>query len=366
MTTIPRPVSRRAFLSGAAAASLLALSGCGESMVPFETETPPVLLTPVTRAGVRDARARFREIFTALDGDHGTSLPDRLPAEQALWKVGEEAASRGRPVATGKPGRRFHLLLVSGFGAQCFEGWVRAFEDAEDHLRALGHRITHARLTAFGSVAQNAERIAAEIAALDVGEGEELVVLGYSKGVPDALEAFVRHPELARRVRAFISLAGAVNGSPLAEVVPGWIEEFADLLPGVQCDFGDGRGLEDLRPRVRLAAVARFPQPPPVPVYSLVAFVPGEEVSAILRPFWHRLAAADPRNDGQLLWYDQILPGSTLLAYLRGDHLAVGVPVVWKLPWLAHQFDHNRYPRALMLEAALRFLEEELTAAAAG
>lgn len=103
----------------------------------------------------------------------------------------------------------------------------------------------------------------------------------------------------------------------------------------------------------------------PVPAFSLAAFADEPEISELLEPFWWRLAAADPRNDGQMLWYDQLVPKSTLLGYLRGDHLAVAVPVARKLPWLAKdRIDRNAYPRAALLEAILRYLDEALPAPA--
>ena len=45
-----------------------------------------------------------------------------------------------------------------------------------------------------------------------------VVLLGYSKGIVDILEAVVSYPEIRPRVAAVVSLAGAVGGSPLANV----------------------------------------------------------------------------------------------------------------------------------------------------
>ena len=43
-----------------------------------------------------------------------------------------------------------------------------------------------------------------------------VVLVGYSKGAPDILEAIVNYPEIRPRVAAVVSAAGAVGGSPLA------------------------------------------------------------------------------------------------------------------------------------------------------
>lgn len=341
----------------------LLLAACAGPLLPFTTDGPPVVLTTLDKAGIADDRGRFREILCAVQRDHGAAWPDDRPCARILWTVGEEPPATGRPVALGPPGMRFRVVAVTGFGADCFAPYVRMLEDAEPLLRTLGHRLEQVPVTAFGSVAQNARILRDFLRRLETEPDERIVLLGYSKGVPDSLEALRLYPEVRRKVAAFVSLAGAVNGSPLAEAVPGWIDDLVALLPGTACHMGDEGGLADLRPRVRLEAVAAAPVVPPVPSFSLVAFAPETEISTLLRPFWARLAGADPRNDGQVLWYDQLVPGSTLLGYLRGDHLAVGVPVARKMPLLAAgRIDRNAFPRAILLEAVLRYLEERLAA----
>ncbi len=339
----------------------LLLAACAGPLVPFSTDSPPLVLTTIDKAGIADDRGRFREILCALEADHGAEWPHDRPCERTLWKVDGEPAPSGRPVSLGPPAVRFRVVLVTGFGADCFAPYVRLMEDAEPLMRKLGHRLEQVPVTAFGSVAQNARIVRDFIDGLVLEPGERIVLLGYSKGVPDSLEALHSYPELREKVAAFVSLAGAVNGSPLAEVVPGWIEELVALLPGTACHMGDGKALEDLRPKARFEAVAKAPPAPPVPSFSLVSFAPEKEISTLLRPFWGKLAGADPRNDGQVLWYDQLVPGSTLLGYLRGDHLAVAMPVAERMPLLASQrIDRNAFPRAILLEAVLRYLEERL------
>lgn len=45
----------------------LALAGCASSpLVPFSTDTPPLVLAPAAQAGVQDKRGRFREIYCAV------------------------------------------------------------------------------------------------------------------------------------------------------------------------------------------------------------------------------------------------------------------------------------------------------------
>ncbi|GBD43380.1 hypothetical protein HRbin40_00853 [bacterium HR40] len=337
------------------------LAACSRPMLPFDTETPPLVLAPARLAGIRDDRGRFREIVCDILAREGEDCETRL------WRMAAEPPGVGAEPGAGPLARRYRLLLVTGFGAQCFFHLVRAFEDAEARLAAMGAQLVHVPVTAFGSVRQNAAIVRDAVLAEAASDDAALVLLGYSKGAADAIEALRRYPEVARRIVAFVSIAGAVNGSPLAEAVPDWLQQFVAFLPATRCDPGDWGALADLFPRRRLAALAEIPGSLPVPTFALVAFAEEERISTLLRPFWSRLAAADPRNDGQVLWHDQIPPGATLLGYLRGDHLAVAVPVAQKLPRLAHQrIDRNDFPRALVMEALMRYLDATLPATSGG
>ncbi len=341
---------------------LLLLAACRGAMLPFETGTPPLVLVPARDAGVEDDRGRFREIVCAVAARIGDAEPHPRPCARILWRVGAEPPPTGRPVDRGPLRHRFRLVMVTGLGAQCFAHLVRMFGGTERRLAALGVRLERAPVTAYGSPEMNGRILAGFVRRLTPLPGERLVLLGYSKGVTDSLTALRQDDELRRRTAALVSLSGAVNGSPLAEAVPGFLDVIVEHLPGARCRMGDRLGRPSLRPRVRLQALAAAPPTPPVPVFSLVSFVPEEEVSALLKPFWSRLASADPRNDGLMLWYDQLRAGSTLLGYLRGDHLAVGAPIRDRFPWLGRTFfDHNDFPRIVLLEAVLRYLDERFS-----
>ena len=59
-----------------------------------------------------------------------------------------------------------------------------------------------------------------------------------------------------------------------------------------------------------------------------------------------KLSAIDPRNDSQVIFYDQVIPGSTLMGYLNADHWAIAVPIAESHPFIGRHFaDKNTYPR---------------------
>nr|NIM28587.1 hypothetical protein [Gammaproteobacteria bacterium]NIM73726.1 hypothetical protein [Gammaproteobacteria bacterium]NIN37400.1 hypothetical protein [Gammaproteobacteria bacterium]NIO25559.1 hypothetical protein [Gammaproteobacteria bacterium]NIO66234.1 hypothetical protein [Gammaproteobacteria bacterium] len=73
------------------------------------------------------------------------------------------------------------------------------------------------------------------------------------------------------------------------------------------------------------------------------------------------LAQINPKNDGQLIFYDQILPRSTLLGYMNGDHWAVALPFTEKAIGMASTVvTRNVFPRDAMLESVLLYVRESL------
>lgn len=82
-----------------------------------------------------------------------------------------------------------------------------------------------------------------------------------------------------------------------------------------------------------------------------------------MKSAYRKLSQVDARNDSQLLFYDQFISGSALVAYLNADHLAVAVPIA-----RTHQIvgtylvDDNSFPREAMYESLMRLIEEDLQA----
>jgi hypothetical protein len=62
-----------------------------------------------------------------------------------------------------------------------------------------------------------------------------------------------------------------------------------------------------------------------------------------------------------VIFYNQIIPGSTLIAFVNADHWALAVPIARKKSTIATAFvDQNAYPREALTEALMRFVEEDL------
>jgi hypothetical protein len=346
-----------------AIAACVALGACtAPPLIPYSADTPPLVLAPAAEAGVQDRRARFREIYCAVLDARGAAIPDFRPCEEALTRVGTEPGGTGKPVDLGPSKRRLVAAIVPGIGYECFEPWLQPPGTAVQHVRQFGYDAMLLKVDALSGTETNARQIRDAILAMPSDAGSpRLVLVGYSKGTADILEAVVAYPEIRSRIAAVISAAGAVGGSALANDAEQYQADLLRYFPGATCGSGDGGGVTSLRPATRKAWLARHPLPRELRYYSLVAFPQPDRISSILTSSYDKLARIDGRNDSQVIFYDQVVPGSILLGYLNADHWAVAVPINRTHATVATLFvTQNAYPREALLEALLRFVEEDL------
>jgi len=353
-------VSRRLALATLTLTAML-LSACGSA--------PQVAdgYTVVLPDDVADSRARFRDIFCTVLREHGPELPDHLPCHAALSPVIGEPRGADQPVDLGPSHRRLVLMMVPGIGYACVQHWLRPTTATADHLRHFEYDMRPVEVDALSGIETNGRQIRDAIMSLPAEPGPpRLVLVGYSKGTPDVLEAVVRYPEIRPRIAAVVSLAGAVGGSLLANDAEQWQADWMRHWPGAQCEPGDGGGVASLRTEARREWLVANPLPDDVPYYSLLTLPTPERVSRALHPSYAKIGRIDRRNDGQVIYSDQLVPGSQLLAFLNADHWAVALPIDRAHPLVAATLvDRNAYPRAALLETLLRFVEEDLDRRAA-
>lgn len=358
MSTPLSPIARCARLIARCLSycGVLVLAACASAPVgPFTVDVP---------AGVTDGRGRFNEIFCEVLAQHGPGLPDYRACGEALSHVASPPNGTGRPVDLGQSERLLKARVVPGIGYACFAQWLQAPTTARDHVSKFGYSSEMVAVDALSGTAKNASQIRDAIMAMPRPAGPpDVVLIGYSKGSPDALEAVVQYPELRQRVAAVVSVAGAVGGSPLANDAK---QQQADILrhwPKAECDSGDGGAVAALRPDVRKAWLAANTLPAGIRYYSLVTLPDRDRISRAVAPTYRKLAKIDVRNDSQVIYYDQIIPGSTLMGFLNADHWAVVVPIDRAHGVIGSTVvNHNDYPREALLEAVLRYVEEDLAA----
>jgi len=198
----------------------------------------------------------------------------------------------------------------------------------------------------------NAKMIADWIRKETESDKRPIILVGYSKGTPDIQVALASSPEIRAKVAAFISVAGASGGSPIADSLPMQVEKYMQQANRGPCKGDLSKGFKSLQQDARKRFLSAHPHPY-VKSYSLVALTSEERASKTTAQSYKMLSAWDKQNDGQLLKMDAIVPESTYLGAALTDHLAVA---------LAFEKDKPSYPRAALLEAMVRFVLDDLGA----
>ncbi|MEN8205915.1 MAG: hypothetical protein ABFS24_07875 [Pseudomonadota bacterium] len=345
------------------AATILAIGGCASRpLMPYTTDTTPMVLVPAIQDSSKDKRGRFREIFCEVLEAREDSVPDYRPCSEALTRVGNEPLGSGETVMLGPSQRRLVTLFVPGVGWDCFSQWLAMQDTIPNHLRQFGYDMVTLDVDGLTSSVSNARQIRDAIMTMSHESTQpDLVLVGYSKGAPDILEAIMNYPEIHDRVAAVVSAAGSIGGSPLANDATQSQLNMLQHFPGSKCTPGDEGALDSLRPATRKAWLAENTLPEGIAYYSLMTFPDPERISSILRGSYRKIGKVDARNDSQIIFYDQFIPGSTLVAYVNADHWALGVPIARTHSIVGEILvDQNDYPREALHEALLRFIEEDL------
>jgi hypothetical protein len=171
-----------------------------------------------------------------------------------------------------------------------------------------------------GSVEDNAETIAATVR--EAGRRKETVILvSVSKSGPEVALALSRllTPEEAQPVAGWLNAAGALYGTPLADVALrppiSWMARFVFWVAG-----WDTAGLTSMATgpsRTRLDGV-RLPES--IAVVNLVAIPVSGSVGAEVIMGYKILSRQGP-NDGVVLLADTVWPGGANIVALGADHL---------------------------------------------
>jgi hypothetical protein len=320
----------------------------------------PLALAPASLSGARDRRAEFREFF--CDEASGTLTPEegvkacRTALRQFRGETAVDSVIRRREDQRGA----YRIGLALGMGWDCVRGLIEETQLPTAQLREYGFDTLLIEVEGLSSSERNAAIIAETLREQFRGDDQRpFILIGYSKGAPDILEALQQYPSVVEHTAAMISVAGAIGGSPVAEHTGRGTMAALKYSPFGDCSASDGSVLGSLHPATRQAWLADH-LPLPVPSYSLVTAPEPAHVSRALRSSFKLLGAVHPINDGALLHWDQMLPGSTLLGYVNADHWAVAVPIdVDDIP-LGQFLVRNGFPRTQLWLALADFVIADL------
>ncbi|MDQ1344819.1 MAG: hypothetical protein QG586_349 [Pseudomonadota bacterium] len=342
----------------AAVVALCLLGACasGDSLGRRDA-IPPYTIVAIRDAGVRDLRGEFRAAVCARLEAGGPAC------ENVLLRLAGESVATALPPVEGLA-ERYRVAFVPGLFSECFEDFARPFADAQADLQAKGFTVDYFQVAGRGSSARNAARLAEHFRAT-ADDPRPLIVFAYSKGLVDLLEFMVRSPDEARQIAAVVTVAGAANGSPLADQMHAVYRAVGAAFPLPNCAPGTGEELVDLQPDTRIAWWQQHGESITVPIFALVAAPEPDRISPATRASYRQLAKVDVRNDGKLLWQDQIPPRSHLLGYVNADHWSIAVPVATGMPKASFLF-RDETPRTALVGGALDVVARTLADSAAG
>lgn len=315
---------------------------------------------PPAPAAIVDARAEFRAVFCGLM--RRDDAPGGANCNDWLRRFPDEAAQPASPIPLDQA-PAVNIVIVGGLFSDCLP-MVPAFGDAVAPLRASGYRVSYAPIKGRASAEANAAIILAYVMRESAARPKlPIVIVAYSKGVTDTMTALAAYPELGPAVGALISVAGVVNGSRAADRLLKMYNATAGLVPYSACPVSDGGEVRTLTHEYRRDWLATHSLPAAPLYFSIVALPTPKRVSAALSVFHRSLSRIDPRNDGQMIYADAIVPRSALLGYANADHFAAALPFDSAMPNLRLVgINRNDYPRAQLVEAAVRLAQARLAA----
>jgi len=352
----------RVWSAGKALGLIAMLAACTPALR-LSSDTPPLILTTATSAGLKDERGRFRETLCAIDAVRGY-YRDR-DCNALLHRLNGEPAPTGRPVELGPSPVKLRIRIVPGIFGECAEDMATPFLDAVRprpgygyDLRQFGFDVAAFRVAGRSSSAANAAMIREQIVAMNLRPDERLVLIGHSKGMSDIIELIGGDRSVVPAGSTIVSLTGVVAGTPIADMAEHAYSVIRRLrLPN--CLPGDGGGPASLTRRARLDYLATHPLPKDLKYFSIAAFTRPSNISGGLKATHGMLSSIDQRNDGNVIFTDSIIPDSTVLGYLDADHWAVAMPFETYAPrWTRPVFSRNHFPRVVLLEAIARVIAE--------
>ena len=297
--------------------------------------------------------AAFGDLFCSVLRQNNPGGGEWGPCTRYIDDPGKEDSKLG-PLPT-----KYRVLIVPGIMSSCVSD-SPAFQEGQEALKKQ-YGLDVALLQVPNDASEtNAKFIAQYLRDHKGADAKKYILIGYSKGGPDIQVALAQEAGVAEQVAAFITVAGASGGSPVADLLPQIADKYMKTVPVKSCQGDLSTGFKSLKRETRRAFLAAHPNPV-VPTYSLIAKADQATTSKALLQTWRVLSTYGTAEDGQLLREDAIVPGAKYLGAALADHFAVALPFDKSTdPAIRSGMDKAVYPRAAMLESLIRYVTTDL------
>lgn len=299
-----------------------------------------------------DYASRLADLFCSVLKQGNPDSGDWGSCDQYIETAGRTDLKLG-PIT-----KKYRVAIVPGLMSSCFSD-APAFLEGRAALKDRYGVDVDLISVPNDASEDNAQVIAKTLRELARGDDRKFILVGYSKGAPDVQVALARQEGLAGLTAAVVSVAGAVGGSPIADVLPKIAERYVNQYQLQGCQGDLAAGFRSLKSETRHAFLASYPRTP-VPAYSVVAKADKTHTSKSLLETWQLLTSFGGIQDGQLLRDDAVFPEAKYLGAALADHFAIALPFEKSNNPMKAGMDKNRYPRAALLEAIVRLVTADL------
>jgi hypothetical protein len=303
-------------------------------------------------AGTGDVSSSFADTFCSVLKQENPDTGSWGPCSRYIDTPGRDDIKLA-PLST-----RYRVLIVPGFMSSCVAD-TTAFQEGQTALKKSGLDVDVMSIPNDSSES-NAKVIAQYLRDHKSSDGKKFILVGYSKGGPDIQVALAKEPSVREQVAAFVTVAGASGGSPVADLLPQIADKYMKTVPIKSCQGDLSSGYKSLQRESRKAFLAAYPNPI-VPTYSIIAKSDLATTSKSLLQTWRILSTYGSVEDGQLLRDDAIVPGAKFLGAALADHFAIALPFNKSTDsTIRAQMDKTTYPRAALLESLVRYVTADL------
>lgn len=302
-------------------------------------------------------KTRFYEAFCAEVRSDG----DERPCDAYIY-----APPTVSVTATGRVSRQTRmpamLVFIPGIFGECVAPLVTPFSDSYDALAQMGYRTLVVPVDGRSSSEANARQIDAFLRSHATAH-DRIMVFGYSKGATDFITALGAYPDApwVKQTVAFISVAGVIQGTPLADRYVDLYDHLLASVPFPTCAPGIGSALASMTVGVRNSWLATHSLPSHIRYYSIAAQAEEGWINPLLAPFWYQLKIDGMASDGQVTPQATRVPGGQELALLRGDHWSIALPFKSSHSVYPPLFSvNNAFPRRALIKSIVTVIEDDI------
>jgi pimeloyl-ACP methyl ester carboxylesterase len=341
--------------------AVILLCGCATLPTTRSLLDEPIQVRVIDGApAMQDGRTGFRKAFCAGMHSDGLVTGEDMSCDRWLWRFADEAEATGvGPLPAPQP-EKLAIFLVTGAFSECVGEEARPFSAGAENLRSKGARVETIVVSGRSGSDHNAQQIADVLENARLHGGETTILIGFSKGALDILHFLVNFPERAGQVDAVVSIASPIFGSQLADMADLVYSNLLARLPYPTCPPGDGNIIRSLRTDMATQWLAENSLPGHVRYYSLASFTTREHVARGLVSSWRLLNRIDPRNDGQVIAADAVIPGATLLGYTNADHWGTATTIESVHTYLGARPDPAPFPLETLFATIVQFVSADL------